>query len=548
MLRVVWVCCFLLLEFAFSHQVEMSHGWTQINLDSIQGSLRIDSLEIDRKGVFDDAKTHSSAEKKMYQFAENIHIRTKSSVVDKLINFKLGDSVDKEMIRQNERELRLQRYFADAHIDIFRDSLGRHLLKVNTSDKWTLSVPLSYSKPGRKVNYSFGAIEFNVLGLGYEAGVLAYQTTNVFETILFGRDPHFLTKFQELFLAYNFIEDGKGPSGFNRQISINKPFFSLDEKYAWVFQLSSRKINEYYFEPEGGQIVGIYNEIKQDTLSARWSIAEGKRYQSYFRFSYDGFWRGSPSSQTRGAPPSWQRNDGRVGFYYTLREPKFGVVKNFKSLKWSEDIDLGWQTGLGLSYNHPEIGANQEDFRIDQHWSSLTRILGVHWVELKMRNYAYSSHLNYETLENLHSNAQGTYWFRPNLTWATQLSANYGALWKGAQSEQLMVGGANGWAGVIESGYTGHEYFWAELEQRYTPGWELGTVLPSLAAFGNGGNMWRNDGEFNVREFDYRAGVGLRFALSKSAQGIVQHINTSWNLNGKQKGSMTVSLIAKIGF
>jgi hypothetical protein len=116
-----------------------------------------------------------------------------------------------------------------------------------------------------------------------------------------------------------------------------------------------------------------------------------------------------------------------------------------------------------------------------------------------------------------------------------------------AYGKQLSLGGFAGqeFYGFPSYLYTGQARFYGQIEERFFPHFEIGTVAPVLAVFFKAGETTASIHEFEPRDMTYVAGFGFRFVMTKSVSGLVNHLNFSWPLNGPLVSSLPrVGLIA----
>jgi hypothetical protein len=116
------------------------------------------------------------------------------------------------------------------------------------------------------------------------------------------------------------------------------------------------------------------------------------------------------------------------------------------------------------------------------------------------------------------------------------LSTQIDSCQKTSYSRQLYLDGNSIFPGFPLHYLAGENTFAFKAEQRYFPGFEFLTQIPSFAVFLTAGQATDRLHAFEPRDLVYMAGIGLRGSSSKSVQGVVSHINLSWPLNGELKG------------
>jgi hypothetical protein len=113
------------------------------------------------------------------------------------------------------------------------------------------------------------------------------------------------------------------------------------------------------------------------------------------------------------------------------------------------------------------------------------------------------------------------------------------------KSQQLLLGEDNGLNGYPSFYYAGQARILFEAEQRFFPPFEVGTVVPALAVFGNAGNTFPGYADFDWDKLHYSVGLGLRLGATKSVQKVVNHVNLSWPLGEKELSGPVFSIRAK---
>ena len=176
-------------------------GWTTSKLDFLSDStlaFTVDSLEFEIGDAMDDAKAHTPWDKKVYQLANSLHIKTRSSVIERTLLFERGDSVTLEKLIESERLLREQVFLTEAKILHRYSADGKNILKIKTSDIWSTNPVLSLTKPGDRWLYAFGLVESNFLGYGQKLGVFRAKGSVRTENFLTYEEPLFSLESQPI--------------------------------------------------------------------------------------------------------------------------------------------------------------------------------------------------------------------------------------------------------------------------------------------------------------------------------------------------------------
>lgn len=552
------------------------------NTDSLE-YFRVDSIVVNNGDAFDDSKAYSWADSLIYDIGNGIHFETRKSVVKKLLLFDVGDKVNLYELIESEKNLRLQAYIADAKITKEVSPDGKNILYVKTSDTWTLSPAVSLDRPGDGgLNYGVGIWENNFLGFGQTIG------------IYYSHDDY-RDKFMGLYNNSNFlfrnnrfeVSISDNTDGYTHYATMYLPYLSRqknewaytiagftdkqDTKYYWTGKLPSERVSltvsdsvkellPTYNRKHGNAVLRV-NGMEEDSASFRIGHSfGGEEFKIYLGLSYDYHRLGrSYKSVTpyrfvendevyvldSSAYSDWipEQLDSRFGASITLSRIRYDRLTNFKHAKWTEDIDKGYSVKVGISKNWKAIGAMDDDARLDY---SVYLALGsrMHHLMLNAKSHFY---FNSDTRRDIYEYASLEYIWRSNEWFSTQLGAYMDTYKNSAYGKQLSLGGFAGqeFYGFPSYLYTGQARFYGQIEERFFPHFEIGTVAPVLAVFFKAGETTASIHEFEPRDMTYVAGFGFRFAMTKSVSGLVNHLNFSWPLNGPLVRSLPrVGLIA----
>lgn len=536
--------------------------------------FRVDSIAYHIGDAFDDAKAHTSAERSVYNFLNWIHIETTEGTVQKLLLFDKGDLVNLNLVLESERFLRDQNFLSDASIAI-ENVDGKNVAQVYTSDNWTLSVPLSVGFSGSEftydnLNYGIGIQESNFLGLGQNLGF--YFGHDEFRDMLSLQyaNPHFLFRYNRLDASYSYNTDG-----YLAYWKMYVPFLSRSMNQ-WAYTLvgyKNKKISYIYGSgdlPAGAVLTETklpldslqeYNGKKatkllkikdfvDDSLTFAFSRSFGGTLRKFYvgaTYDYlnqtaeDGtvfrnlFYQDSiVYSLDSNALDKWlpERTDSRVGFYLMYSNIRYEKIKNFHNVKWTEDVDKGWSLKAKVSKNYEQLGAADNDIRFD-FWTNLYLGRNYHHLTLKSEMAFYLDHgESHDTYKKI----SGEYIFHPSSFTSTALTGWVDMYQDARYGYQLTLGGANGFLGFPTGIYAGQARVFANLEQRFFPNFELGTLMPVFAIFGSIGETAGTFEDLNREDLIYVAGVGVRFAQTKSISRLINKVDVSFPINGVRKG------------
>jgi len=484
-----------------------------------EDSLKISRIHIHVKDVFDDAVTHTSAEERLYKFGNWFHIETRESVIRARLPFSEGDTVSFSEIREAEKDLRSLPYISDAKIEAKRDSLGNINLYVETGDNWTFSPAVSLGKPGEKWLWAVGLLENNLLGLGHTIGFFYEHQEDRDQRYLLYKSEDFFIPHHEFHFLWSENTDG-----FSRNVNLNYPFISRS-KNQWSYNAGWlwSKRDEKYYESKNPVPIYTVEGLKEDSLSF-WLLRSfgGASFKVYLGGGYD-FYR----------VESWEPHfkDSHLGFSVAASRIKLDKRYNLHRVKWAEDVEYGYYIKSSVAKNFKELNAANDDWFF-KHNINLSLGTKEHYFLAKGQNSFYYGNTD---IRDMHSVLFSEYIFKPGLEWSSVLSAEIDSWQRTSYIRQLYLDGSSIFPGFPSYYLAGENTFAFKAEQRYFPGFEILTQIPSFTAFLTAGQTTDRLRAFEPRNLIYMAGIGLRISSSKSVQGVVNHINLSWPLNGELK-------------
>ena len=524
---------------------------------------------------------HTKYDKLVYDILNIVHIETREHTVRKLLLFNTGDMVNLDLMLESERFLREQRFLSDATITVEQDS-GKNVVNVHTSDNWTLTLPISFGFGGREWKYKnlvwgVGVQESNFLGLGQLLGF--YFGHNEFRDmwqVEYGA-PHFIFRYNHLDFLYSYNTDG-----YLASWTMYVPFLSRSVNQ-WAYTLAGLKNESYYYVYGSGDLpagtvlsptdlpldsLQQYNgdetvelmKVKgfiSDSLSFRVSRSFGGTQRKFYlgatydyrrltaskgellryRFT-DG--ENSYAIDSASAWNEWlpERKDSRLGAYIMYSDLRYEKLRNFHNVKWNEDVDKGWTAKVQLSKNYEQIGAHDNDIRLD-FWLNLYLGAGMHYLTL----LSYSNfYLDHGEMRDMYTRVKGEYIFHPNNRFSTALTGLVDFYDEARYGYQLSLGGTDGFVGFPTGFYTGQARIYGSLEQRWFPDFEIATLVPVFVGYASVGETAWEIGDIRRKDLIYVLGFGARFVQTKSISKLINKLDVSFPLNGARKAEPHYSI------
>ena len=543
--------------------------------------FRVDGIRYFIGDAFDDSRAYTKYDRWAYDLLNLIHIETRVATVRKLLLFDQGDTVNLNLLLESERFLRDQKFLSDANISVL-NSDGKNIVDVKTSDNWTLTVPFALGFSGsewkyKNLVYGVGVQESNFLGLGQKLGF--YFGHDEFRDMwqLEYSDPHFLFRYNHFDFLYSYNTDG-----YLASWKMYVPFLTRSVNQ-WAYTIEGLKNKRFHYIygsgdlPQGSVVtrtkrpldsLQLFNgkeavelirieDFIDDSLSFRLSRSfGGAQRKLYLGATYD--YRRSTADEGRvlsrlftdgenayaidsvSAHNEWvpERKDSRIGFYIKYANLHYEKIKNYHNAKWTEDVDKGFVAKAQISKNYEQLGADNNDIRLD-FWTEL--LLGRNYHHLTLSSYMYF-YLDHGKRRDFYGKVSGEYMFHPTNNFSTVFSGLVDLYDDARLGYQLTLGGSDGFVGFPTGYYAGQARVYGCLEQRWFPNFEILTLAPVLVGFGSVGETAPKIMDINRKDLIYVLGVGLRLVQTKSITRLVNKIDVSFPINGKRKGDAHYSV------
>lgn len=579
-----------------------SQDSTSLFVKDSSAVFRVDSIHYDIGDAFDDSKSHTQYDRWAYDILNWWHIETREMTVRKLLLFDKGDSVNLDYLLESERFLRSQIFLSDANITMSQEN-GKNIATVHTSDNWTLTPTVGGSFSGKEwsydnLNYIVGIRESNFLGFGQQLGF--YYGHDEFRDkwqVEYG-DPHFLIRYNRLDFLYSYNTDG-----YMAYWKMYRPFLSKSvNQWAYTLEgLKNKRVAYFYGNGElptsqflvranypygTGNLLPVSARITRDTIGKVKSLSElngdesiklikvedyiddslsfrlsrsfgGVQRKFYVGGTYDYQRKTADYGQLitnlfvygdaryaidpTTAKNEWvpERKDSRLGMYLRYANLRYEKIKNFRNVKWTEDINKGAVLEAHVSKNYEQLGSADNDIRLD----FLTNLyLGRDWNHLNLAT-VMNFYLDHGNRRDFYGAFAGEYIFHPNNTFSTVLKGRVDFYKDARYGYQLSLGGVDGgFVGLPVGLYAGQARVFGNLEQRYFADFELATLMPVFVVFGSvGETAWELE-DINRKDLIYVVGFGARFVQTKSISHLVNKLDVSFPLNGVGKGEPHYSI------
>jgi hemolysin activation/secretion protein len=492
---------------------------------------------VDVRNIFDP--TVPGEDIWLFRLANRLHIETRAAVIRRELLMRPGDQTDTEQIDESERNLRALPFIKDAVVMSQPNSDGTVDLHVRTQDSWTTQPQFDVSSEGGQSTYSAGFEEINLLGYGKDVSYFYKKNVDGVTHQVGYNDPQFLNT--RLHLSSAFQDT---PSGNVQDVKLEQPFYSFTTRSAYGVSVDHSNALQKVFLA-GNQI----SQYDQDHLNlspyiGKWvnnDPLNAIRVTLTYRYAEDVFQ--AQDVTLPGTLPAAKALSGPiVGTSFTQSDfikdtfvDKAGRV---------EDINLGHQANAGLGYVGRKLGATENSlpfsaneavgFGGDGPWFGLMSLGTSSRYNLysdgqtggRLFNTIYFLNLNYYQHADVHF---------PMITVAHAASAY---LQRPDASNVLAIGGDSGLRAFKTNAFTGNKSLLLNLEERaYYPQEVLHLAYVGGAVFVDAGQVQPQGLGFTTKDFHVNLGAGMRFGLSRSADGTVFRIDLAYAVGPIQQSN-----------
>ncbi len=546
-------------------------------------SARVRSISLDRRGAFEGTAAVTQLERDGYALLGNLHVLTRKSTLRQRLLFAESSLVTQELLAETERSLRSQEFLSDAYLAASPIADGACDIVITTFDQWT-------TVPGAGVavhNFNFGNVyhgnwsriwddewywwvgllEANLAGTGTRAGLFARRDPERTSRELLVSNGNLTRLRLKANLDLAWLSDGD-----SLRLDLSKPLESRSDRHAYGVHLFSQELSErWYFD--ANRLDTLPSGVAQDAAGRDHTLRVFRRMDTHeaeiwytrsfgsalkfnagpflrYRERYHAGGTGGPDSTLLGhaeAPADLgeprQRLDVVPGIALALYQYRLHTSRNFRNLKWSENVESGWRVNAEAGKDQQWLGARAAD------WKLGGEALGSGFWDDRFWLYgsgAWNAFVRENgSLADGRVDARGEAAIRESRLTSSWLTASWANLVGAAETDQLTLGDVDGLSGYASHAFAGQARVLLSAEQRFFPDWEWLTMVPAFAAFANAGNTFPAWRDADLSALHGSLGFGLRLGRSKSTQKVVQHINVNFPVGEDFLPGAVITVLAK---
>lgn len=481
---------------------------------------RIGRIDIEVQNVFDTSNPEEA--KRLYRWANRMHITTRENVVENVLLFKPGDPFEPRLLAESARLLRSRDFLVEASVEpsAYHEETNTVDIRVVVRDGWSLSPELELGRNGGENELGIGIEESNLLGTG-KGLTVSYSTDVDRDEAFFGySDPNVRGSRARLDVVFANTSDGD-----RKSIAAGRPFFALDTRWSVAgLVLDDERVDSIY--DLGETIDEFRHERRAFSVEGGWS--RGLRGDRALRWlagvTYDEHEFGAAPDVPDPLllPPDRKLVYPWVGFQ--LIEDDFRVMTELNDIGRTEDVPLGIDVKA-------KLGFATESFGADRRATLLEIAASKGWEPGRGQLFLFDSALSARRERGETRNAilslDARYYHR-NLGHHLFLASLHATGSRRLDPEiQVLLGGDNGLRGYPLRFQSGEHSAVLTLEQRFFTEWyPLRLFRFGYAVFFDVGRVWGNDPRATEPVGTLaNIGAGFRLTSPRSSSRQVVHID-----------------------
>jgi hypothetical protein len=499
----------------------LAHG----ELERRGATIRAIDIVVDN--VFDPSNPEE--DKALYRWANRVHMRTRPSVIEVALLFKVGDRYAARVLDESARALRARGFLADVRIDYktYDPVTNTVDVQVRVRDAWSLSLNAKLSHSGGQTEWGLGLDEDNFLGRGKELTISYKSTIDRDESLLSYADDNVLNSRVRLGVVFANASDGH-----RRELYGERPFYSLDTRWmtGGAFRDQERVDTMYDL---GNEIDEFRHDIQDVSLQGGVSrgIVDGRTRRWLFGMASeeDTFEPTPAKPQPLLLPPNRKLVYPWLG--WQLLKEDFREVSELNDMGRTEDVALG----INL---YASIGFAEKSFGSDRDATLLRASVQRGWEPGgpgRLFQLGASSSTRHEQDGFKDSVTQfDAHYYRRNLN-NRLLTVSLSALATHDldPESQVLLGGDNGLRGYPIRYQAGQDRVLFSVEERFYTEWYPWRLIRfGYAAFFDAGRISGQDPRASAPlGMLYDVGFGLRLTSPRSSRGQILHVDLAFPLN-----------------
>ncbi len=488
----------------------------------------IGKISIVNGSIFD--LENPAEDKFLYRLANKLHITTRPPVIEQQLLFDTGEALSAQALQESERILRSNRYIRDAQIVPTGQVDGVVDIDVITTDTWTLSPKMSFSRSGGETSSTIGLKEMNLFGTGMLIEALYESDVDRNSQVLKVVDRHIGDSWYGVKAIIENNSDGQ-----THYVDLAKPFYAMESTNAHgISYYDNERVDSLY---DRGEVTAQFgHRSKTHEMFIGWSkgLQNGWSKRLTAGLGYDEHVFSEVDDGP--VPPGVMPGDRKL-FYpfvgFELVQDKYEKARNIDQIGRTEDRFLGTSVNARVGLSRANLGSDRDAWLINAGARTSFERSKNSWLLLSSE---FVARWEADGIKNLALVADAKYYRRysEKRLFVARLSGTFGHNLD--LDQQLFLGGDNGLRGYPLRYQSGDKRALLTLEQRFFTDWYPFRLFHvGAAVFFDAGQTW-GDGPFGTANDGLLkdVGVGLRLGNARSGLGRMIHVDIAYPLDGDE--------------
>ena len=344
----------LLGQSAFAQEQPVDPAEQRTALEKSGATIRRVNIVVDN--VFD--LSNPAENKRLYRWANRVHVRTRPGVIQSVLLFRAGDVFDGRLLDESARALRSRGFLADATIEPsgYDPATNTVEVDVHVRDAWNLAPDLRFSRSGGENEFGVGLADGNLLGTGKSLTLSYKSDVDRDEAFIGYGDPNVFNSRVRLSAILSNASDGH-----RRTLSVERPFFALDTRWSLGGSISDEeRVDSMY---DLGEVIDEFRHHSR-TFSLQGGISPGAVGRTAHRWLF-----GVAADEEKFSPTSAMAQPMLLPSDRKLVYPWFGwqhleddyrEMTELNDMGRTEDISLGLNLLFSVGYSDTAFGADRD--------------------------------------------------------------------------------------------------------------------------------------------------------------------------------------------
>jgi outer membrane protein assembly factor BamA len=327
---------------------------TREALERAGATIRAVNITVDN--VFDPSNPEE--DKKLYRWANRVHVRTREDVVEDVLLFAPGDPFVARLLDESARALRARSFIADASVEpgSYDPATNSVDVDVRVRDSWSLALDLKLNRTGGETEWGIGLSDSNLLGTGKTLAMGYSSEIDRDETLLGYADGNVFGSRVRLNAVLAHLSDGD-----RQELAVERPFYALDTRWALGGSIrDERRIDTIY--DLGEEIDEFTHEVDSLSLYGGWSRglvgAHTQRWLLGITSEQHDFAGTEDVPQPLLVPPERELVYPWLGWQWL--EDDFREMTELNDMGRTEDIALGLNVTARVGFAERRFGSDRD--------------------------------------------------------------------------------------------------------------------------------------------------------------------------------------------